>query len=70
MVKIINSDLPFERIELSKAAALDFYKKNGEKYKAELVEGLEDEPFPFINRVISPTFAGDPITEYRTDKGF
>lgn len=32
----------FERKDISKADALSFYKENGNKYKVDLIEGLED----------------------------
>ncbi|HEX3046536.1 MAG TPA: threonine--tRNA ligase [Bacillota bacterium] len=50
MAKIISADLPFERFELSKAEALQLFKKNGEKYKVELVEGLEDGTISFYKQ--------------------
>jgi threonyl-tRNA synthetase len=50
MAKIINADLSFERFEMSKPEALDLFKKNGEKYKVELVEGLEDGTISFYKQ--------------------
>jgi threonyl-tRNA synthetase len=40
MVEIVNSDLPFERKELSAQEALDFFNKQGEVYKVELIRDL------------------------------
>lgn len=50
MAKIISADLPFERFELSKAEALEFFKKDGEKYKYELVENLVDGTISFYKQ--------------------
>lgn len=45
MEAIIKADLPFERAELSRADALDMFKKAGQAYKIELIEDLpEDVP--------------------------
>jgi len=40
MEAIIRADYPFERFELSRAQALDFFKENGQNYKVELIEDL------------------------------
>lgn len=50
MAKIIAADLPFERFEMSKAEALKFFHDKGEKYKVELVEGLEDGSISFYKQ--------------------
>jgi threonyl-tRNA synthetase len=50
MAKIIAADLPFERFEMSKAEALEHFKKDGEKYKYELVENLEDGTISFYKQ--------------------
>ncbi len=50
MAKIVAADLPFERYELSKAEALERFRAAGEKYKAELVEGLEDGKISFYRQ--------------------
>ncbi len=50
MAKIISADLPFERYELSKAEALELFQAKGEKYKQELVEGLEDGSISFYKQ--------------------
>jgi threonyl-tRNA synthetase len=50
MAKIISADWPFERLEMSKAAALDFFGKLGDCYKVELVEGLADGTITFYRQ--------------------
>lgn len=50
MAKIIAADLPFERYELSKDEALKRFREEGAKYKAELVEGLEDGSISFYKQ--------------------
>jgi len=40
MAEIINADLPFERKELSAQEAIDFFDKQGEGYKVELIRDL------------------------------
>ncbi len=50
MAKIVAENFKFERFEMSKAAALDFYQSQGEKYKYELVEGLEDGTISFYQQ--------------------
>jgi threonyl-tRNA synthetase len=50
MAKIIAADLPFERYEMSKAETLKFFQSKGEKYKEELVEGLEDGSISFYKQ--------------------
>jgi threonyl-tRNA synthetase len=43
MKEIIAQDFPFEREEISKKEALQFFKKKGELYKVELLQAIEDE---------------------------
>ena len=43
MREIINKDLPFERLEMTKEVAIDLMKKEWEKYKIELLEGFPKE---------------------------
>jgi threonyl-tRNA synthetase len=50
MAKIISANLPFERFDMSKTAALDFFEKAGERYKVELVSGLEDGTISFYKQ--------------------
>ena len=40
---IIDSDLTVTRLEMSKAEAINFYRKRGELYKVEILEGIPDE---------------------------
>jgi threonyl-tRNA synthetase len=40
---IIDSNLTVTRLEMSKAEAMDFYRRRGELYKVEILEGLPDE---------------------------
>ncbi|NLL17539.1 MAG: threonine--tRNA ligase [Clostridia bacterium] len=41
--RIIKEDHPFERSELSREEALDFFRKIGEHYKVELIENLPED---------------------------
>jgi threonyl-tRNA synthetase len=50
MARIISADLPFERLEMSKAAALEFFAQAGERYKVELVAGLTDGTISFYRQ--------------------
>jgi threonyl-tRNA synthetase len=50
MGKIVKEDLPFKRTEISKKQALEFFQKNGAKYKQELVEGLQDGSISFYQQ--------------------
>jgi len=43
MTEIIKKDVPFGRSEISSAKAIEFFKSNGEDYKAELIEDLAEE---------------------------
>lgn len=40
MEAIIKADYPFERFELPRTQALDFFQENGQNYKVELIEDL------------------------------
>ncbi len=50
MKSIISEDLPIVRKELSKEDAKQLLKSQGERYKTELVEGLEDETITFFEQ--------------------
>jgi len=43
MQEIIDRDLPISRKELKREEAIDFFKKEGESFKVELVSGVADE---------------------------
>ena len=43
MREIVASDLPFERIEMSRPEAIAFFRERGEPYKVEILEGIEAE---------------------------
>ncbi len=43
MREIIDRNLPISRKELSKEEAIDFFRKEGESFKVELISGVEDE---------------------------
>ncbi|MBU1628229.1 threonine--tRNA ligase, partial [bacterium] len=42
MQEIIDSDLKFEREDIPKDAAIDYFSKKGETYKVELIRDLEE----------------------------
>ncbi len=44
MQEIIRRDLPISRLELSKEDALNLFRKRGEPYKLELIEGIQLPP--------------------------
>src|SRR5256712_163195 len=41
MGEIVKADLPFERKEMPRAEAISFFKARGERYKVEILEGLD-----------------------------
>ncbi len=43
MAEIVARRQPVERVEMSRTAAIDFFKKQGEPYKVELLEDMADE---------------------------
>jgi len=47
MKEIASGDFPMIRREVSKAEALDFFKKKGDEYKVELISELEDGTISF-----------------------
>jgi threonyl-tRNA synthetase len=50
MGKIVKEDLKFERFSMGKTEALDYFHKQGEVYKEELAEGLEDGEISFYRQ--------------------
>ncbi|MFA6244808.1 MAG: threonine--tRNA ligase [Candidatus Hydrogenedentales bacterium] len=49
MEKIVQEDARYERREVSKEEALDFFSKRGEAFKVELIDGLEDGAITFYS---------------------
>ena len=47
MEKIVKENLPFERKEIGKKEALEFFKKLGENYKLEIINGIEGDKVTF-----------------------
>ena len=43
MKEIIKQDLPFEKSYMSKSEAIEYFKSKGQKYKVELIEGIDAE---------------------------
>jgi len=43
MKEIVKEAQPFERKEISKKEAIEFFEKKGEKYKTEIIEGIDDD---------------------------
>jgi threonyl-tRNA synthetase len=41
MREIVKADLPFERKELPRAEAIAFFRERGERFKVEIIEGIE-----------------------------
>ncbi|MDI6907519.1 MAG: threonine--tRNA ligase [Thermoanaerobacterales bacterium] len=51
MQKIIKEDQPFERLEVPRDEALDYFRRKGEPYKVELIEDLPPEaPISFYRQ--------------------
>ncbi len=44
MKEIIKKGVPVERMEMGREEAISFFEKNGETYKVELLQDLQDEP--------------------------
>ncbi len=42
-LEIIKADKPFKRMEMPKQKAIEFFLARGEQYKAEMIEGFEDQ---------------------------
>jgi len=42
MAEIVKADLPLRRQEMSRAEAIEFFQRQGEKFKVELLEGMPD----------------------------
>ena len=47
MLELAKTKETFERVEVSKADAMDYFKKKGDPYKCELIEALEDGTITF-----------------------
>jgi threonyl-tRNA synthetase len=43
MREIVAADVPFERTEMSRADAIDFFRQRGERFKVEILEGIAAE---------------------------
>jgi threonyl-tRNA synthetase len=43
MAEIVKADLPFERRELSRAQAIAYFRERGERFKVEILEGIDAE---------------------------
>src|SRR5262245_13561138 len=43
MRELIRADLPFERQELSRAEAIAYFRERGERFKVEILEGIQAE---------------------------
>ncbi len=43
MAEIVKENLPFEREEMTREEAIEFFRKRGEPYKVELLEDMEDD---------------------------
>jgi len=50
MVELARMNHPFERREVSKAEAEEYFKKKGDEYKLELIEGLQDGSITFYQQ--------------------
>ena len=50
MLELAREKNPFTRTAISKADAIDYYKKKGDEYKLELLDGLEDGKITFYNQ--------------------
>ena len=50
MIELAKTKNVYERSEISKAEAIDYFKKKGDEYKLELLEDLEDGTITFYNQ--------------------
>ena len=50
MLELARKSNPFERSEVSKADAIEYFTKKGDEYKLELLEGLEDGQITFYKQ--------------------
>lgn len=50
MKEIIKKNLPFEKILISKEEALNYFSKQEDLYKVELIEGIKDEEISFYKQ--------------------
>ncbi len=50
MYELANRDVPYERREVSKEEALDYYTDKGDEYKVELINELEDGTITFYTQ--------------------
>lgn len=50
MLELARTKNEYKRIDISKAEAVDFYRKKGDEYKLELLDGLEDGKITFYQQ--------------------
>ncbi len=50
MQELAGRDVPYERIEVSKDEAIEYYEEEGNEYKLELIEGLEEGEISFYRQ--------------------
>ena len=50
MAKIVEEDIPFRRLEVSRDAAIEKMEKLNQRYKVELIKGFEDETVSFYTQ--------------------
>jgi len=50
MIELARKKNEYTRSDISKSEAVDYYKKKGDEYKLELLEGLEDGSITFYNQ--------------------
>jgi threonyl-tRNA synthetase len=50
MVELAKLNNPFTRRDVSKAEAIDYFKKKGDEYKLELIDGLQDGSITFYQQ--------------------
>ncbi len=50
MKKIVGANYKFERKELSKQEAIDYFKNKGDEYKVEIINDIEEDPVSFYTQ--------------------
>ncbi|MFH0886955.1 MAG: threonine--tRNA ligase [bacterium] len=71
MKRIIKEDLPFERVEMKKAAAIKYFEKHHEKFKVELIKDIPDDTVSFYkNKDFTDLCRGPHITSTGELKAF
>ncbi|MBQ0077817.1 MAG: threonine--tRNA ligase, partial [Bacteroidales bacterium] len=67
MMELARAKEEFERVEVSKAEAMDYFKKKGDPYKCELIEDLEDGTITFYKNGAFTDLCRGPHVKHVSD---